>query len=464
MVEMTIAAMDQQRRTRLRRKSSVTEGPKYATTPKKPMRPKARLSAPLYNGHDADPTWAASLTAHLQKKVRSGCAGLPWPRDRASALVRDATALMERQEPLVRLNLPSTARLAIIGDIHGQLNDLIRVLQMHGPPSEDNQYLFNGDFVDRGPNSVEVLLVLYAWKVAAPDYVHLNRGNHEDHALNVSHGFFHEVMAKYDHELYYAFQMSFKQMPVAHLINGRVLVVHGGLPRNMAPIEDIAKLEREDDPIEPPSLMHDLLWSDPHEGVVNFGPNEQRGGDGVVFGPAATRKYLEENNLTLLIRSHQRKQDGFDVSHEGLCVTVFSASDYMGSGNGAALLVLSGIATEPVEGGKLLRSAGELGDDIGALVVRILEKTEGTPFCTPVKPALPKLKRRVTIAKKQKQLFALQENQEAGEEKQVSAGIEVEVEESPRVLKKPRRSCGAEVGCPPELASDRIAPCAIACN
>merc|ERR1719316_898136 len=114
--------------------------------------------------------------------------------------------------------------------------------------------------------------------------------------------------------------------------------------------------------------MHDLLWSDPSEGIDEFGPNSMRGGDGVVFGAKATKAYLEANHLSLLIRSHQRKSDGWEVGHDGLVVTVFSAADYGGSGNGAAILELCA-RNATRSPGVLLRKAGDL-PNLGALVVR----------------------------------------------------------------------------------------------
>lgn len=339
-----------------------------APSPKKRLR---RVTSPLFPGVGSrNAAWAASLTTYLQGRVRSD-ASPPWAQKRAVALIRAATSLLKQQETLVRLDLPSTASLVIVGDLHGQFDDLVRLLHLHGPPSENQHYLFNGDFVDRGPNSVEVLLVLMAWKVAAPASVHINRGNHEDHVLNSSHGFWTEVMSKFGLGIYNEFQASFRHMPIAHVINNRVFVVHGGLPRNMAPLEEVAKIVRAEDPIEPPSIMHDLLWSDPHDEVDQFGPNDQRGGDGVVFGAAATREYLEANGLSLLVRSHQRRDMGFDAQHDGLCVTVFSAANYGGSGNEAATLILCG-QDVPVVEGTLLREAGSLGGGLGSLVARVL--------------------------------------------------------------------------------------------
>jgi diadenosine tetraphosphatase ApaH/serine/threonine PP2A family protein phosphatase len=368
------------------------------------------------------------LVAHLKARtVRDGKCGAPWPRKDAIKLIRDASSLMAQQEPLVHLTLPCKSRLAIVGDLHGQFDDLMRILELHGDPSEERQYLFNGDFVDRGANGVEVLLIIFAWKVAAPNWVHINRGNHEDLVLNLSHGFYREVMLKYDQEMFNIFQMSFSKMPVAHIIEDAVLVVHGGLPRNMASLEDIAKIERENDSIEPPGIMHDLLWSDPSEGIAEFGPNSLRGGDGVVFGAAATKAYLEANGLSLLIRSHQRKSDGWEVGHDGLVVTVFSAADYGGSGNEAAILELCAKGTDQSPG-VVLRKAGDL-PNLGALVVRTIgdkSSFEGPPALSALEPLAPpvpprrRITRRMTMDKKARPpLQQIDSEEDKGQKSQV---------------------------------------------
>lgn len=326
---------------------------------------------------------AVQLVAHLKSRAAKLTlrVGAPWPREDARKLIQDATNLMAKQESVVHINLCNKARLAIVGDLHGQFDDLCRILEMHGEPSEECQYLFNGDFVDRGANGVEVLLAIFSWKVAAPKWVHINRGNHEDDAINIGGGFRREVLAKYDLEMYYTFQTSFSKMPIGHIIQRTVLVVHGGLPRTMASIEDVAKVNREEDIIEPPGVMHDILWSDPCEGIDGFEPNLLRGGDGVVFGAKTTKTYLEANGLSLLVRSHQWKPVGWDVAHDGLCVTIFSATDYQGHRNGAAFLELSSQEAHK-SSGFVLKHIGDL-PNLGALVVRRIDDATASDSVRP---------------------------------------------------------------------------------
>ena len=133
---------------------------------------------------------------------------------------------------LVDLALPETARLNISGDIHGQLYDLIKIFKLQGPPSAVNYYLFNGDIVDKGENSIECLLLLLLYKLAYPQWVFINRGNHESALVNVRHGFQKELVQKYPQDMF-LFEFIgelFRWMPVAHLVNRKIFVIHGGLP------------------------------------------------------------------------------------------------------------------------------------------------------------------------------------------------------------------------------------------
>ena len=116
-----------------------------------------------------------------------------------------------------------------MGDLHGQFEDLMHIFRTHGFPAADRPFLFNGDFVDRGTQSVEVLLTLYAWQQLLPGSVLLNRGNHEERSVNMRNGFEAECAQKYDGDMHDRFVATFAWLPLGTIVNGKVLVVHGGV-------------------------------------------------------------------------------------------------------------------------------------------------------------------------------------------------------------------------------------------
>jgi hypothetical protein len=153
-------------------------------------------------------------------------------------ILRDVYKYMKESLNVVPVTTPPEGgHLHIVGDLHGQLSDLLHILQDAGMPSERNKFIFNGDFVDRGPCSVEVLLILFSLLLAFPNAVFLNRGNHEDHAIccqppppHGSGGFQKEMKAKYDDLIFSMAVEVFRYLPIVHIIDNKVMVVHGGWP------------------------------------------------------------------------------------------------------------------------------------------------------------------------------------------------------------------------------------------
>lgn len=233
-----------------------------------------------------------------------------------------------------------TEKVTVVGDLHGQLPDLVEIFEIAGFPGEDNPYIFNGDFVDRGEYSCEVYGILCALKLMAPDHIHLNRGNHESRSLTQQYGFEQEVREKYDSDMYEMFIQTFIVLPVCAVIDSKVIVVHGGLSRedgiNFQHIEQINR--RTEEPSQDDELFQDLMWSDPRG---RRGRLDSHRGAGVLYGPDVTESFLETNKLDLLIRSHQCVDLGFLFMHNDKCLTVFSASRYGGSyDNKGAVVVL----------------------------------------------------------------------------------------------------------------------------
>merc|ERR1719265_2826481 len=157
--------------------------------------------------------------------------------------------LLKSSSTVSHVTVPTDGEITVCGDVHGQYYDLLNIWEQNGVPSETNPYLFNGDFVDRGSFSVEVILILFAWKLCYPNHLHLARGNHETRNMNKLYGFEGEVVKKYDENLYTLFCEAFCLLPLCHVINRQVFVVHGGLfSEDNVKLDSIRKIDRNDEP------------------------------------------------------------------------------------------------------------------------------------------------------------------------------------------------------------------------
>jgi serine/threonine-protein phosphatase 5 len=201
----------------------------------------------------------------------------------------------------------------------------LNIFNLNGNPSSNNPYLFNGDFVDRGSFSVEVIVCLLAWKACNPNSMHLTRGNHEAKSMNKLYGFEGEVTHKYDKRTYEIFCDIFCFLPLAYVLGKKVMVCHGGLfSKDGITLSDIKNTNRFREPPEE-GIMCELLWSDPHP---QKGRHPSKRGVGIGFGPDIAHKFLDDNKLNILIRSHEMKPNGYEEEADGRVITIFSAPNY----------------------------------------------------------------------------------------------------------------------------------------
>ncbi|CAM8951649.1 unnamed protein product [Rhodiola kirilowii] len=243
----------------------------------------------------------------------------------AYQLVLQTRDLLRALPSLVDINVPHGKHFTVCGDVHGQFYDLLNIFELNGLPSEDNPYLFNGDFVDRGSFSLEVILTLFAFKCMSPSAMYLARGNHESKSMNKIYGFEGEVRSKLTETFVELFAEVFCCLPLAHVINEKIFVVHGGLfSTDGVKLSDIRAIDRFCEPPEE-GLMCEILWSDPQP---NLGRGPSKRGVGLSFGPDVTKRFLENNNLDLIVRSHEVKDEGYEIDHDGKLITVFSAPNY----------------------------------------------------------------------------------------------------------------------------------------
>ncbi|KEG12156.1 serine/threonine protein phosphatase type 5 [Trypanosoma grayi] len=261
-------------------------------------------------------------------------------------ILLEVLKLFKSYPNFVSIEVPEGRNITVCGDTHGQYYDLLNIFKLNGCPSPENWYLFNGDFVDRGSYSLENAVTLFAYKILYPDCMFISRGNHESLSMNRVYGFEGEVTQKYSKEVFNLFSEVFNALPVGHVINKKVFVVHGGLySRDDVTLDELQKFNRFRE-IPENGLLSASLWADPQP-MPGRSPS-QRGVDCPSFGPDVTEKFLQNNNLTLVVRSHEVKDEGYEVAHDGKCITVFSAPNYCDQmGNKGAYIRFTGGVMKP---------------------------------------------------------------------------------------------------------------------
>ncbi|KAA3676812.1 serine/threonine-protein phosphatase with EF-hands [Paragonimus westermani] len=286
-----------------------------------------------------------------------------------SEILKQSAEAFESLPNITDLRLKENESVNVCGDLHGNLPALLQIfdqvnwnmfvlpifltLLQNGLPSRKNCFIFNGDFVDRGYKSVEVLTLILAAFLVYPKHVIVNRGNHEDTVVNQQFGFKKELCWKYpastqksvlhnnEGSLVQLCSNVFRRMPVACIVNEIIFVCHGGI----FPSTDLERLQNMDRSkftsvlspcLDGPNAVnpHDwqqmlnLLWSDPQ---LKPGSrlNSYRGG-GSYFGPDVTEAFLQRYGFKLIIRSHECFPEGWQLTHSAQVLTVFSSFDYFG--------------------------------------------------------------------------------------------------------------------------------------
>lgn len=218
------------------------------------------------------------------------------------------------------------APIKICGDVHGQYTDLLRLFDYGGFPPESN-YLFLGDYVDRGKQSLETICLLLSYKIRYPHNFFVLRGNHECAGINRIYGFYDECKERYSHKLWKKFTECFNCLPIAALIDGKILCMHGGLSPDLQSLDQIRAIHRPTD-VPDSGLLCDLLWSDPDRNVQQWGENDR--GVSFTFGVSVVEDFLEKHDLDLICRAHQVVEDGYEFFADRRLVTIFSAPNYCG--------------------------------------------------------------------------------------------------------------------------------------
>lgn len=233
-----------------------------------------------------------------------------------------ARELFLLQPPLLELSPP----VKVVGDVHGQYLDLIRIFTKCGFPPLTN-YLFLGDYVDRGKQSLETILLLLCYKIKYPENFFLLRGNHECANVTRVYGFYDECKRRCNIKTWKLFIDTFNTLPIAAIVAGKIFCVHGGLSPVLNSMDEIRNIARPTD-VPDFGLLNDLLWSDPADTMNEWEDNER--GVSYVFSKVAINKFLQKFGFDLVCRAHMVVEDGYEFFNDRTLVTVFSAPNYCG--------------------------------------------------------------------------------------------------------------------------------------
>jgi len=271
------------------------------------------------------------------------------PEGQLKALCEASRKVFMSQGTLLELEAP----IKICGDIHGQFHDLLRIFEYGGWPPESS-YMFLGDYVDRGKQSLETIALLLGYKVKYPENFFLLRGNHECASITRIYGFYDECKRRYNIKLWKHFNDVFNSLPLCGVVDDRIICMHGGLSPELTSMEDINNILR---PIDVPDsgVVCDLLWADPEPGLGGWAESDR--GVSYTFGEDVVAAFLAQHGMDLVCRAHQVVEDGYEFFAGRQLVTIFSAPNYCGEFDNAGgmmsvdeSLVCSFKVLKPVKG------------------------------------------------------------------------------------------------------------------
>ncbi|KAG5352279.1 serine/threonine protein phosphatase Pzh1 [Termitomyces sp. Mn162] len=285
--------------------------------------------SPASPTHSSDPNKPRQFDVNdiIQRLLDVGYTGkvsksLCLKNNEITAICLAARDVFLSQPTLVELSPP----VKIVGDVHGQYSDLIRLFEMCGFPPAAN-YLFLGDYVDRGKQSLETILLLLCYKIKYPENFFLLRGNHECANVTRVYGFYDECKRRCNIKTWKTFIDVFNCLPIAAIVASKIFCVHGGLSPSLHSMDDIKRITRPTD-VPDFGLLNDLLWSDPSDTALDWEDNER--GVSYCFGKAIINDFLVRYDMDLICRAHMVVEDGYEFWNDRTLVTVFSAPNYCG--------------------------------------------------------------------------------------------------------------------------------------
>lgn len=240
-------------------------------------------------------------------------------------LCQESKTVLKKQEAILTLD----GEFIVVGDLHGNLFDLLRILICFGVPSDTqkckHRYLFLGDYVDRGQFSMEVITLLLALLNIFPDHFFLLKGNHEMPFINQNYGFLQEITKVYGNAtVWQQINDVFSFLPICAIINHSIFCVHGGISSSIQSYEQLLTLRKSN--LSPDDAIMDFLWSDPTCKTKLY-QNSGRG-KGHEYGIDVTKEFLSRIKCQRIIRAHQTVAKGVVSCFDGMVITVFSSSQF----------------------------------------------------------------------------------------------------------------------------------------
>ena len=288
----------------------------------------------VYKPIDIDDTIQKLLDAgYAAKRTKNVCL----KNSEIAQICQQAREIFLSQPSLLELSPP----VKIVGDVHGQYGDLLRLFTKCGFPPQSN-YLFLGDYVDRGKQSLETILLLLCYKIKYPENFFILRGNHECANVTRVYGFYDECKRRCNIKTWKVFIDTFNTLPLAAIVAGKIFCVHGGLSPVLNSMDEIRHVSRPTD-VPDFGLINDLLWSDPTDSPNEWEDNER--GVSYCYNKVAINKFLNKFGFDLVCRAHMVVEDGYEFFNDRSLVTVFSAPNYCGEFDnwGAVMSVSDGL-------------------------------------------------------------------------------------------------------------------------
>ena len=268
-------------------------------------------------------TYLPKFKYDLQTAAQIGITSLlpKFEQDVIFGLIDEFVSIVKNIGPVTYINSPCV----VVGDLHGNIHDLIRLIIDNGLPGKETKYVFLGDYIDRGQFSLEVITLLFALKVIFPYHIAMIRGNHELRSVNQSHGFKEMIDAEYPNTtIWEEFNNAFNWLPIAAFIDDKIFCIHGGISKYLLSRSTLESIEMPVTTTTP--LIDDLLWSDPitKNGMFFDGTR----GNGHYIGMLATCEILKNLGCIGIIRGHEVVKEGIQWMHGNKLITVFSSSNY----------------------------------------------------------------------------------------------------------------------------------------